>query len=86
MNLANESVASPFLIPHRGQPTKTNQGKTKGKKGKKGKALAYKPSYSVIREPLQARVMKNVFFLTEKVQGMASKGRKLTREMKEYFR
>lgn len=30
--------------------------------------------------------MKNVFFLTEKVQGMASKGRKLTREMKEYFR
>ena len=65
--------------------------KQKGKKGKGGgkggKALAYgkKPSYSVIREPLQARVMKNVFFLTEKVQGMASKGRKLTREMKEYF-
>lgn len=68
------------------QLTKRRQGGKKGKGGKGGKALAYKPSYSVIREPLQARVMKNVFFLTEKVQGMASKGRKLTREMKEYFR
>ncbi|EKU22106.1 c2h2 zinc-finger protein, partial [Nannochloropsis gaditana CCMP526] len=55
-------------------------------RGKKGKALAYKPSgYGVAREPLQARMMRNVFFLTEKVQGMASKGKKMTRELKEYF-
>jgi hypothetical protein len=40
----------------------------------------------VVREPLQARMMRNVYFLTEKVQGIASKGRKMAREAKEYFR
>jgi hypothetical protein len=80
--ICTESSTAPSSLFMQPKP----QGK-KGKKGGKGKALAYgKPSYSVIREPLQARVMKNIFFVTEKVQGMASKGRKLTREMKEYFR
>lgn len=50
------------------------------------KALAYQPSYSVIREPLQSRVMRNMYFMAEKVQGIAAKGKKVTREMKEYFR
>lgn len=31
-------------------------------------------------------MMRNVYSLTEKVQGIASKGKKLSREFKEYFR
>lgn len=42
--------------------------------------------YPVMREPIQQRMLRNVYSLTERVQGIASKGKKFTREFKEYFR
>lgn len=51
------------------------------------KGLApYKQSYQVNRVPLQARLMRNVYALGEKAAGVVSKGRKMSRELKEYFR
>lgn len=38
------------------------------------------------RVPLQARLMRNINMLGEKVSGIATKGKKMTRELKEYFR
>jgi hypothetical protein len=46
----------------------------------------YKQGYQVNRVPLQARLMRNINMLGEKVSGIATKGKKMTRELKEYFR
>jgi hypothetical protein len=49
-------------------------------------ALVRAAAYPVVREPLQQRMLRNVALLRERVEGIASKGKKMTRELKEYFR